>query len=87
MSELCELCKKSDVTMDDMCADCFWEEDARLKQIRRSDPTWIFHRRYSALIQLEHKTPEEAWKQTMQGWIRYHIAIHLGMNHETALHL
>jgi len=86
MSELCEICKDSNATMDTLCADCFWEEDARLKHEYRSNPVWILQRRYSALIQLEHKTPEEAWILAMQGWIRYHVAIHLGMSHEDALH-
>jgi len=72
-------------TMGDLCTDCFWEEDARLKREYRSNPVWILQRRYSALIQLEHKTPEEAWILAMQWWIRYHIAIHFGMSHEDAL--
>ena len=84
MSELCEICKDSNATMDTLCADCFWEEDARLKREHRSNPIWILQRRYSALIQLEHKTPEEAWILAMQWWIRYHIAIHFGMSHERA---
>jgi hypothetical protein len=74
-------------TMDDTCADCFWEEDARLKRKHRSDPNWIFQRRYSSAITLLNRTPEEAWILAMQGWIRYHVGIHLGMSHETALHL
>ena len=84
MSELCELCKDSDATVFDRCADCFWEEDSQLKRKRRLDPLWLFQRRYSALIQIENKTPDEAWILTMQGWIRYHIRIHLGMSHENA---
>ena len=85
MDELCK-CGCEDILVEGLCADCFWEEDLQLKRKRRLDPTWIFQRRYSALIQIEHKTPEEAWKLCMQGWIRYHVTIHLGMSHEAALH-
>jgi len=85
MYDVCELCEISDATIDTLCAECFWEEDAKLKRERRSDPRWIFHRRYSALIELEHKSPEEAIFMCMQWWIRYHIGIHIGMSHDTAV--
>lgn len=80
-------CGMIDMLLDGLCADCFWEEDRRLKKERRLDPYWIFQRRYSALIQLEKKPPNEAWILTMQGWIRYHIGRHLGMSHTEALNL
>ena len=80
-------CGMIDMLLDGLCADCFWEEEAYRKKGYRLDPHWIFQRRYSALIQLEKKPPEEAWKLCMQGWIQYHIGRHLGMSHTEALNL
>jgi len=84
MSKQCK-CGCEDILVWGLCVDCFWEEDAYRKKGHRVDPYWIFPRRYSALIQIENKTPEEAWKLCMQGWIQYHIGIHLGMSHRDAL--
>jgi len=78
-------CGMIDMLLDGLCADCFWEEDRRLKKELRSNPRWILQRRYSSAITLLEVTPEEAWILAMQWWIRYHIAIHLGMSHEDAV--
>ena len=47
-------------SMGGLCADCFWEEDARLKRERRANPHWRFSRAYSTGITLLNMSTEQA---------------------------
>lgn len=57
----CLDCKSERGTMEGMCPDCFWEEDARRKYERRNNPAWVFQRSYSTFIVLLNKSKEEAY--------------------------
>lgn len=46
----------------DLCADCFWEEDAKRKRERRASPEWQYQAAYSAGIAIFGKSHEEAHK-------------------------
>ena len=55
----CKDCSEP-ATVCGYCADCYWEEDARQKQIRRSNPNWRFSRVYSSAVQLLGLSHEKA---------------------------
>lgn len=66
-SNSCESCGEDSATpsMDNLCADCFWEEDARRKRERRSDPKWRFNRIFSFAHVVEGKSEQEAYTQAV----------------------
>ena len=45
--ETCNHCKIEEATVEDKCADCFWEEDSKRKQKKREDPKWRENRMQS----------------------------------------
>ncbi len=74
----------NDLTEDDgdLCADCFWDLDAEMKQKKRSDPGWRYGRVYSAckvLLNLSEAEAREKARETvvqMQGgteWLAKNI--------------
>ena len=57
----CAHCNESTRLMvEDVCADCYWEEDSKRKRAIRSSPVWLFQRAYSAAVQVMGKTHDEA---------------------------
>ncbi len=75
---ICVHCKEVPATMTndltdddgDLCADCFWDLDAEMKQKQRSDPGWRYSRVYSTCKELlnlsEAEAREKARESVMQ---------------------
>jgi hypothetical protein len=81
----CTECFDSEVFVDGVCADCFWEADAAFRRKKRRDIDWIFQRRMSAMAVIHGLSPDEAFFHAMQWRLRYVVACHLGMSHEEAM--
>lgn len=62
-ADLCENCREDYgySSMENLCADCYWEEDSRRKHERRIDPKWRFERIFSFAHVVEGKNEEEAF--------------------------
>jgi len=65
--QVCEHCgdEAASSSMDNLCADCYWEEDSRRKQERRSDPKWRFNRIIDFAHTVEGKSEQEAYAQAV----------------------
>lgn len=59
MSELCYDCHK-EATMNDYCADCYWNRDAEKKKQQRANPKYRYAAAFAAAKTLLEKSDEEA---------------------------
>lgn len=59
--ETCTTCRERCVIMtDNVCADCYWDEDSRRKHVRRSNPEWLMNRVYSFAFVVLNKSSVES---------------------------
>lgn len=50
----------NDICEKNLCADCFWEFEDKIKKRNRANQAWRYNRAYSAAIVIFNKTEEEA---------------------------
>lgn len=60
--ETCKRCDQDGVMSEQLCADCFWDEDAERKHQIRTNPKWVFERAYSFATTVLGKSHEEAYQ-------------------------
>jgi predicted amidophosphoribosyltransferase len=58
--EQCSVCKVENATIEDMCTDCFWDDDSNQKRLRRANPRWRFNRIIHSGMVLFGRSQEEA---------------------------
>jgi hypothetical protein len=59
MSELCHDCHQ-EATMNEYCADCYWDRDAEKKKKQRANPKYRYAAAFAAAKTLLGKSDEEA---------------------------